>query len=586
MKLTESINSATIRIFWQTSLQNRRDLLLSMLQPLGVIALGVVVPLLVGKMLAALGNGLVNPSIYIPYFIAAAVVGILCNRYGFKALMQYQAKTMGQLQIIALQGLLRRSTGFHNNNVGGKLVSDALDYPQAFALLANAAIINLIPFAVLLLVGSIVVFVESWMLGTITLLTAVYALGSGIWESRQRSPIRARRLKVMKKMTGHLADSIVNVQTVKTFAREDSELTRHTELNHNLRDMRVKDWAGAALAGNRRIAVLLLIQLLFIVLAIMLVQRDPSLLGIGIFAFSFSVTINNRLFEINSFMRNIEDGLLMASPMTEILQEDPEIKDAPGATDLKVTEGAIALQNIHFKYRENEGGQAVFSNLDLLIKPGEKIGLVGPSGGGKSTLTRLLLRFDDVSDGAIAIDGQNISEVTQASLRQAVSYVPQEPLLFHRSVQENIAYGRPNATLKEVKKAAKLAHADEFIDRLSDGYNTIVGERGVKLSGGQRQRVAIARAILKDAPILVLDEATSALDSESEVHIQDALWKLMEKRTAIVIAHRLSTIQKMDRILVLDNGKIIEQGTHKELLAGKGLYAKLWSHQSGGFLEE
>jgi ATP-binding cassette subfamily B protein len=211
---------------------------------------------------------------------------------------------------------------------------------------------------------------------------------------------------------------------------------------------------------------------------------------------------------------------------------------------------------------------------------------VGPSGGGKTTLSSLLLRFMDVNEGEICIDGQNITHITQADLRQNIAYVPQEPMLFHRTIRDNIRYGEIEAGSQAVEAVAKMAHAHEFISNLSHGYDTLVGERGIKLSGGQRQRVAIARAMLKNAPILILDEATSALDSESEVLIQDALWKLMEGRTAIVIAHRLSTIQKMDRIVVLDNGKIVEQGTHHELLAHKGLYAKLWAHQSGGFIEE
>jgi ATP-binding cassette, subfamily B, bacterial len=268
------------------------------------------------------------------------------------------------------------------------------------------------------------------------------------------------------------------------------------------------------------------------------------------------------------------------------LREEIEIKDKPGAGVLQVPHGEIAFNDVYFAYPDNTQNGAVFAGLSLNVKPGERIGLVGPSGGGKSTLTRLLLRFDDLQGGSIVIDGQDIAEVTQESLRQNVSYVPQEPLLFHRSVGENIGYGRPEATQKAIEAAAKKARAHEFIEQLAHGYDTIVGERGVKLSGGQRQRVAIARALLKDAPILVLDEATSALDSESEVLIQEALWELMKNRTAIVVAHRLSTIQRMDRIVVLDDGKITEEGTHKQLLEHKGLYAKLWSHQSGGFLKE
>jgi ATP-binding cassette subfamily B protein len=224
--------------------------------------------------------------------------------------------------------------------------------------------------------------------------------------------------------------------------------------------------------------------------------------------------------------------------------------------------------------------------LTLHIKPGERIGLAGHSGGGKTTLTKLILRFADVTKGAIAIDGQNIADVSQDSLRSAIAYVPQEPYLFHRSLRENIAYARPDATDDEVMLAVKRANAYEFIKNLPDGLDTIVGERGVKLSGGQRQRIAIARAILKDAPILILDEATSALDSESEKLIQNALTKLMKGRTSIVVAHRLSTIAQLDRIIVLENGSIAEQGSHSELLQHKGIYATLWAHQSGGFIEE
>ena len=228
----------------------------------------------------------------------------------------------------------------------------------------------------------------------------------------------------------------------------------------------------------------------------------------------------------------------------------------------------------------------MFSDLSLSIKPGEKVGLVGHSGSGKTTFTRLLLRFSDIDGGAIKLDDQDIRAITQDDLHKKIAYVPQEPLMFHRSLADNIRYGNFSASQKEIERVAKLAHADDFIKDQPKGYETLVGERGVKLSGGQRQRIAIARAMLKDAPILVLDEATSALDSESEVLIQDALWKLMEGRTAIVIAHRLSTIQKMDRIVVMDNGSIVEEGTHKELIAKKGVYASLWDHQTGGFIEE
>jgi ATP-binding cassette subfamily B protein len=407
-----------------------------------------------------------------------------------------------------------------------------------------------------------------------------------VFESKRRANLRKERLYATKKLTAHLADTIVNVHTVKTFAREGKESAEHYRLSGILRDMRMTDWGKAATKGSNRVGMLLIMQAAFVVIAYQLVQHDPGLLGVGIFAFTFTMTLSNRLFDINSMIRTVEDGFLAAGPMVEYMLEQPEIVDAPGAKALRAKHGDITLDNITFNYQDEHTEQTVFKNLTLSIKPGEKIGLVGPSGGGKTTLTRLLLRFEDIDAGTISIDGQDIAGVTQDSLRKTISYVPQEPLMFHRSIRENIAYGNPEATDDEILNAAKAAHAADFIDKLPAGYDTIVGERGVKLSGGQRQRIAIARAVLKNAPILILDEATSALDSESEVLIQDALWQLMQKRTAIVIAHRLSTIQKMDRILVLENGAITEQGTHKGLLKKKGTYAMLWGHQSGGFIDD
>ena len=259
-----------------------------------------------------------------------------------------------------------------------------------------------------------------------------------------------------------------------------------------------------------------------------------------------------------------------------------EIIDVPNAHKLKAVGGRIDWQDVTFYYADNK----VFNSFNLLIPAGQRVGLVGASGAGKTTFVSLLLRQHDIDSGAIMIDGQNIAEVTQDSLRENIAVVPQEPLLFHRTIKENIAYGKPNATQKEIEAVAKKAQAHKFIMDLSDGYNTLVGERGIKLSGGQKQRVAIARAMLKDAPVLVLDEATSALDSESEVAIQGALSKLMKGKTVVAVAHRLSTLREMDRIIVLHKGKIIEDGNHDELVSLGGTYANLWAHQAGGFLQD
>ena len=284
------------------------------------------------------------------------------------------------------------------------------------------------------------------------------------------------------------------------------------------------------------------------------------------------ITLLTKAIKSLTDMQEVVD--IFDSPIDIVDPKKPEI--------LKIREGQIVFKNVFFAYK---GGNPVLKNFSLEISPGERVGLVGHSGAGKSTITKLLLRFADTTEGSIIIDGQDIKNITQNDLRSVVSYVPQESILFHRTIGENIMYSGPDVAKDKMIDVARKAHADEFISKLPRGYETLVGERGVKLSGGERQRIAIARAMLKDSPILVLDEATSSLDSISESYIQDSFNELMKGKTTIVIAHRLSTIQKMDRIVLIDKGQIVEEGTHKELLDKNGMYADLWNHQTGGFLE-
>ena len=323
------------------------------------------------------------------------------------------------------------------------------------------------------------------------------------------------------------------------------------------------------------------------VLILILIVLSHNLFGLGVASIVFLYSVSNSLISnvwtINHILRSMNRAFGDASEMVGIL-DMPYIIDDKTDTALVVKKGVVEFS--HIKYKHQEQKTPLFDDFDLKIPAGKTVGLVGVSGSGKTSLTKLLLRFDDVSSGAIYIDGKDIRDVTQKSLREAIAYVPQESSLFHRSIFENIAYGKTDATFEEVERAAKLANADDFIRELPNGYDTLVGERGVKLSGGQRQRIAIARAILKDAPILVLDEATSALDSESEAVIQEALANLMKGRTSIVVAHRLSTIAGLDEIVVLSEGEIVEKGSHHELLKTGGEYEKLWSRQSGAFLKE
>lgn len=581
-----SADRLTIRLFLSVGRRYKPDFYFVWLTPLSAICLSTLVPYFVGKILATLAN----PHLDVKGpFIGLAIAGamaVIFNRIAFVSLLRWQANCMADLQAAAVEHLLYRGTSFHNNQVGGKLVSDAVDLPAAFLRLSDAVFTSILPFLSVVVVGISIVSIQAPLIGLTIFAMSALAIGSAIYFRMSVAHYRKKRMLAGKAVTAHIGDVITNSQTVKAFGREEAELRSHKHLNTVLLNTRLHDWGLLATNGNNRIIGLFAFELIFAAVIIHQVRHNPALLATGIFAFSYTVTLTNRLFDVGAMMRSVEEALLLAEPMTVLFKEQPEVSDAPDAKKLVVDTGKVTFEHVNFRYRDNSAAGDVFNNLDIVVEPGERVGLVGPSGGGKSTLTKLILRFEDIESGVITVDSQDISQVTQQSLRESIGYVAQEPLLFHRSVTENIAYGKPNATTEEIRDAADKAFALEFIQALPGGFDTIVGERGVKLSGGQRQRIAIARAFLKNAPILLLDEATSALDSESEQVIQKALWKLMEHKTTIVIAHRLSTIQKMDRIIVLENGRIVEQGPHAKLLEEDGLYARLWAHQSGGFIEE
>lgn len=402
------------------------------------------------------------------------------------------------------------------------------------------------------------------------------------------SKVASMQADARSTMTGRVTDAYTNIMTVKLFSHAGNEAKYAQE---SMDEFLITVNKQMRLVSSFEIVNhLLSISLILSTTAISLWLWSQQLVGVGAIATTTAVALRLNgfshwiMWEIASLFENIgvvKDGI-------KTFSATQAVTDKPDATELKVNQGKIEFQHIDFNY-DKKRLNAVIENLDLTINPGEKIGLVGRSGAGKSTLINLLLRFYDLQSGKIIIDGQDITNVTQESLRAKIGMVTQDTSLLHRSVKENLLYGNNQASEQEMIIAAKKAHADDFIQTLVDakgrtGYNAYVGERGIKLSGGQRQRIAIARVILKNAPILLLDEATSALDSEIEQAIQESLYTLMEGKTVIAIAHRLSTIAAMDRLVVLDQGKIIEQGTHQQLLNKNGLYAQLWKHQSGGFL--
>jgi ABC-type multidrug transport system fused ATPase/permease subunit len=384
------------------------------------------------------------------------------------------------------------------------------------------------------------------------------------------------------KLTAQTVDALTNVNAMHDYARRNYEMKRMKESIELRRTAGLANWGYSekVLTLNSVLESLFVGGMIFS--AIYLWSMGNLTAGDIILVVTLVISIRGNLGHLGQRFNEFAEQISQVKEgLTDILHEH-DVVDAPGAKNLEVISGEISFNNISFKYET----QDIFKNLTLKIKAGERVGLIGRSGAGKSTLMKLITRQYDMTGGEILIDGQNINSVKQESLRRAVTIVPQEPLLFHRSLKENILYGNLSASEEEIVRAARRAQAHNFIDSLPNKYSTLVGERGIKLSGGERQRVVIARAFLKNSKILLLDEATSALDSESEILIQEALKKLMEGKTVIAIAHRLSTLRAMDRLVVMDKGQVVEDGTHEELLEKGGIYAGLWTHQAGGFLQE
>jgi ATP-binding cassette, subfamily B, bacterial len=384
-------------------------------------------------------------------------------------------------------------------------------------------------------------------------------------------------------VVGKMVDSISNIVSVRLFARHRDE---NQYIDRSIKFAVQKDREMQARIINMRICWdISIIALMSLNLFILLYMYSKNLVTIGDFTFviSLSISILWNLWFLASQFVSFSEQMGLCKQALSIISQPHEIIDALDAKPLVISNGKIQFHNVTFHYGE---GAHLFRNKSIAIEGGQKVGLVGYTGSGKSSFVNLILRLFKVESGEITIDGQNINQVTQQSLREQIALIPQDISLFHRTLMENIRFGNTKATEEEVIEVAKKAHCHEFISQLLKGYQSLVGERGIKLSGGQRQRIAIARAMLKNAPILILDEATSSLDSITEKYIQDALNLIMQNKTTIVIAHRLSTLSKMDRILVFDNGKIIEDGTHEELLAKAGHYARMWEMQAGGFLPE
>ena len=520
--------------------------------------------------------------------IIAVIAGINLANWLFAAIAHFSlslatAKIMARLKQKSFDYLMLHSRKFFVNNFTGSLVQKVNRFAYAFEILMDNLVFNLIPIAIYIL-GSIAV--TAFLAPPIALVIIIWSLlviAANFIFSRWKIKYDVARAAADSKTTGFLSDNIVNYISVKLFNGYRSESSDFKKVSDDQAQKTITTWQLSNAANITQHFLIIIVEFAAFYYTVLLWQSGQAFIGTFVLVQTYVIGISDQLWGVNRMFRGIYQAIADSKEMVEILETPHQIKDFPGAKILAGAKGKIDFENIVFGFQDD---RIILKNFDLSINSGEQVAIVGSSGAGKTTLTGLLLRLFEPTGGRILIDGNDIREITQESLRKNISLVPQDPVLFHRSILENIRYGRPEASDEDVIAAAQMAHCDKFVQKMPAGYQTMVGERGVKLSGGERQRVAIARAILKHAPILILDEATSSLDSKSEALIQDALDALMKDQTVIAIAHRLSTIRKMDRVVVLKGGTIIEQGSHQSLIRKKdGIYRKLWRLQSSGFIE-
>jgi len=568
--------------FWQGTKQYKVSFFVGfVLNVIVSLMFGFVTPVLIARLIDKITGGAEFNDVIgdiIVYGVMLVVVQIILMRIMIYMVWRRQMQAKKVMHDFCFKALVNRSMAFHNDRFSGSLLTQQKRFVNAAESFEDCINQYIVPFIIdiiapIIVLGAIAPMFVICLLGG----TAIFIAISSFTYKGSRITKKAEN-EAETKWTGELADDLSNVLAIKSYANEKHEQSKFAGL--------VKDWYKKSLAHMwnfiTRSMALNFVNVGIAVAVFVFLAGAGEWWGVSIGTIILMLTFSNRLLSTmwnwHYVLKMISTSFSDSDEMVAILDEPNELKDKKNAPKLTVNSGVIDFENISFRHKDARA--KVFKDLSLHVRAGEKIGLVGMSGSGKTTLTKLLLRFADVQEGAIKIDGQNIAEVTQESLRDAIAYVPQETLLFHRSLAENVAYGKLDASEKEIIEACKKANIWDFIKELPEGLKTKTGEQGVKLSGGQRQRVAIARAILKDAPILVLDEATSALDTESEKLIQSALRELMRGKTSLVIAHRLSTVAEMDRILVIKNGEIIEDGKHKDLITKNGEYAKLWKKQT------
>jgi len=554
-----------------------------------ILVMRVYVVIAMAQVTSSIASGNIETAKqYTLYFFIAYIAGAIIGTLGELLSVHTENQQYSRLMMTFYQKLVGKDVSFYRDNQTGYLASIFRQFLDSAMLLIRFSRGEALGTLISLIVPPLVLFFASPQVGLITALVVMIQFMYVAWSSSKANQYRRMSHEIYRKVTGEVSDVITNIIAFKAGGVENRARDRMAGLIEQETD---------AFELRRRATTLLdlprsIITACGITAAVYLIiskasGADPASLGLIVLTLTYMFQIVRNVSALPELITQHDELITKMYPTLKYLSNDcEEIRDASKPVHLNIKQGAIDIDHVSFSYSSTSDKGAripVFDDLTINIEGGEQIGVVGLSGAGKSTLANLLLRFDEVNGGSIKIDGVDIRDIKQSELRQNIAYVPQEPLLFHRTVKENIAYYNNNEDDAEIVRAARAAHAHEFIEKLPDGYNTIVGERGIKLSGGQKQRIAIARAILKKAPIVIFDEATSALDSESEQIIQRELPAIIGKQTAIVVAHRLSTIAGLHRIIVMHEGRIVESGNHEGLLALKGRYYSLWQKQTSEF---
>jgi len=578
---------AVLRLYGKVLRKYPYSLAFMLIGVIGMQITNLIIPLYLRQLINIIARNTPSPEVVAQAISILAMIAMwwflrwFFNRLEHFVNLRVIVHGMADLGEQAFQYLINHSHNFFTSTFSGSLTHKITKLSKAFQGLYEALVMSFLPTFVFTVGAIIVLYLHYPLLGVALAVWVVLFFIFQIWATNLRQPLRRAHAAADTRITATLADAISNQNTISLFSGEKYESSLVNEVERSWRKLGIRSWSADAWLWSGIGLFMIGIEATLMYGAIILWGQGLLVVGDFVLIQAYILTLFERMVSVQQDMRKIYNGFADGGEMVAILETPHGVQDTPTAKPLVVSKGEISFKEVDFFFHQT---RPILENFVLTVHPSEKIALVGPSGAGKSTITKLLLRLYDITDGSIEIDGQNIAQVTQESLRNAIGFVPQEPILFHRTLMDNIRYGKRDATDEEVIEAARQAHCHEFIDALPQKYETFVGERGVKLSGGERQRVAIARAILKNAPILILDEATSSLDSESESLIQDALQSLMQGKTVIVIAHRLSTIMKMDRIVVLEGGTVVAEGTHDELLQQGGLYQKLWSIQAGGFI--